>query len=134
MIVNFLWDYTIYKPVDLFLLKQTNKSKSVQEQIGGQTTGLTFPHDETNQTDYCTLGCSTDRRSALANSLLFHSQGFYHFSASVCLMVIQFYDETLTLLSPSQDPLRKGTFSQPARFGETEQLHTNISPKYELSV
>ena len=62
MIVNFLWDYTIYKPVDLFLLKQTNKSKSVQEQIGGQTTGLTFPHDETNQTDYCTLGCSTGKK------------------------------------------------------------------------
>ena len=62
MIFTFLWDYTIYKPVDLFLLKQTSKSKSEQEQIGEQTTGLTFPHGETNQTDYSTLGCSTGKK------------------------------------------------------------------------
>lgn len=67
MIFNFLWDYTIHKPVDLFLLKQTSKSKSGQEQIGEQTTGLTFRHDETNQTDYCTLGCSTGKNKIECN-------------------------------------------------------------------
>ena len=67
MIFNFLWDYTIHKPVDLFLLKQTNKSKSGQEQIGEQITGLTFRHDETNQTDYCKLGCSTGKNKIECN-------------------------------------------------------------------
>ena len=62
MIFNFLWDYIIYKPVDLFLLTQTSKSKSEQEETGEQTAGLTFHHDETNQTDYCTLGCSTGKK------------------------------------------------------------------------